>query len=95
MTTLSVHGISSVRRRIDRVESGGLEMTEGTGERRRIRVWFGNEVICTHVADPEDAARYATLMQKRFAGLAVTVDDAPEVSDAPLPHALLWEQTVR
>lgn len=70
-------------------------MDEQPGEQRRVRVWFGNEVICSHVADPSEAERYAALMAKRFAGLSITVDDAPEASDPALPHALLWEQTVR
>lgn len=69
-------------------------MTEQTGDKRRVRVWFGNEVICCHVADPADAERYAALMGRRFAGLAITVDDAPGTSDPTLPHELLWERTV-
>ena len=69
-------------------------MTEKVGERRRVRVWFGAEVICTHVADPLEAERYAALMRQRFAGLTVTVDDAPAVGDSNLPHELLWERTV-
>ena len=69
-------------------------MTEQAGDKRRVRVWFGNEVICSHVADPGEAERYAALMGKRFAGLMITVDDAPEGSDPTLPHELLWERTV-
>ena len=69
-------------------------MTEKVDERRRVRVWFGTEVICTHVADPMEAERYAALMRQRFAGLTVTVDDAPTVGDTSLPHELLWERTV-
>jgi hypothetical protein len=64
------------------------------GERRRVRVWFGNEVICTHVAEPTEAERYAALMGQRFAGLTVTVDDTPAIADTSLPHELLWERTV-
>lgn len=63
--------------------------------RRRIRVWFGDEVICSHVADPDEAERYAALVARRFAGLAVTIDSAPGPQDAELPHHLLWEQTVQ
>lgn len=70
-------------------------MSEQPGQRRRIRVWFGNEVICSHVADPAEAERYAALMAQRFAGLSITVDDVADASDPALPHALLWEQTVR
>lgn len=69
-------------------------MTEKVAERRRVRVWFGTEVICTHVADPTEAERYAALMRQRFAGLTVTVDNAPTVNDTSLPHELLWERTV-
>jgi hypothetical protein len=65
-----------------------------TSPRCRIRVWFGNEVICTHVADPNEAEQYATLMARRFAGLVVTVDNEPGPQDPVLPHHLLWEQTV-
>jgi hypothetical protein len=72
-----------------------MGMTDETPSRRRVRVWFGNEVICTHVADPREAERYRALMAQRFAGLAITVDDAPGMSDPVLPHELLWEQTVK
>lgn len=64
-------------------------------DRRRVRVWFGSEVICSHIADPGQAERYARLMAQRFAGLAVTVDNAPGERDSELPHELLWELTVR
>jgi hypothetical protein len=63
-------------------------------QRSRIRVWFGNEVICSHAADPEEAERYAALMARRFAGLAVTIDSGAEPDDPELPHHLLWEHTV-
>ena len=46
--------------------------------RMRVRVWFGNEVICSLRADPEPAYRYARLMAQRYAGLRVTID-------APVP----------
>lgn len=69
-------------------------MSKQTGERRRVRVWFGNEVICTHVAEALEAERYAALMGQRFAGLTVTVDDTPAMADTNLPHELLWERTV-
>ena len=64
-------------------------------DERRVRVWFGSEVICSHVAAPEEAERYARLMAQRFAGLAVTIDNQPDQKDRCLPHELLWEQTVR
>jgi hypothetical protein len=60
-----------------------------------IRVWFGEEVICSHVAEPREAERYAILMAQRFAGLAVTVDSDPDPRAVGLPHHLLWEQTVQ
>jgi hypothetical protein len=63
--------------------------------KRRVRVWFGSEVICSHAADPGEAEQYARLMARRFAGLTVTIDDQPGERDARLPHELLWEQTVR
>jgi hypothetical protein len=71
-----------------------IETAPTTAERQRVRVWFGDKVICSHVADPDEAERYATLMAQRFAGLAVTIDSAPGTRDAELPHQLLWEQTV-
>lgn len=71
-----------------------MEMTEQSGEKCRVRVWFGNEVICSHVADPLEAERYAALMAKRFAGLRITVDDEAGGDDPALPHELLWERTV-
>ena len=63
--------------------------------RCRIRVWFGEEVICSHVAEPREADRYASLMAQRFAGLAVTIDNEPDSRAVELPHHLLWEQTVQ
>lgn len=66
-----------------------------TVSKRRVRVWFGSEVICSHAAEPDEAERYARLMARRFAGLNVTVDDQPGETDQGLPHELLWERTVR
>lgn len=63
--------------------------------KRRVRVWFGNEVICSHAAEPGEAERYARLMARRFAGLTVTVDDQLGETDQGLPHELLWEQTIQ
>jgi hypothetical protein len=62
---------------------------------RRIRVWFGSEVICSHAARPDEAERYARLMARRFAGLTATIDGEPGETDAELPHELLWEWTVK
>jgi hypothetical protein len=58
-------------------------------------VWFGSEVICSHVAESAQAERYARLMARRFAGLTVTIDDRPGLNDTGLPHELLWVQTVQ
>ncbi|MGH3360496.1 MAG: hypothetical protein ACRDO7_16965 [Nocardioidaceae bacterium] len=63
--------------------------------RQRIRVWFGDEVVCTHEADPERARRYADLMSRRFAGLRVTIDECPDRNDAALPEETLWSLTVK
>lgn len=66
-------------------------------ERRRVRVWFGREVICSHAAEPERARRYAVLMRQRFAGLRVTIDDEPYDGDRSrgLPSEPLWPLTVK
>lgn len=69
-------------------------MTEQASDRRRVRVWFGSEVICSHVASSSKAERYAALMARRFAGLTITVDDLLDARDSELPHELLWERTV-
>lgn len=70
-------------------------MVNETSNQRRVRVWFGNEVICSHAAEPEQAERYARLMAQRFAGLTITIENDPDKADPQLPHELLWEQTVR
>src|SRR5690606_27024487 len=62
---------------------------------RRVRVWFGNEVICSHVAEAEQAERYARLMAQRYAGLTIMIENALDETDPQLPHELLWEQTVK
>lgn len=71
---------------------GGIDAAADA--RRRVQVWFGNEVICSHEADPQRAQRYAKLMSRRFAGLRVTIDDKPGERDVALPNELLWDQTV-
>lgn len=63
-----------------------------------IRVWFGEHVVATYVAEPDEAARSAEAMGRRFAGLVVTSDsldpESPHSSAAsPLPAAPLWELT--
>jgi hypothetical protein len=72
-----------------------LSQASDASQRRRVRVWFGSEVICSHAADPAEAKRYARLMARRFAGLTVTIDDQPGEKDTGLPHELLWERTIR
>ena len=62
---------------------------------RRIQVWFGDEVICSHQAPAWQARRYVTLMGRRFAGLRITVDGEPTGREPALPHELLWDHTVR
>jgi hypothetical protein len=64
-------------------------------QRRRVCVWFGSEVICSHAAEPDQAERYARLMARRFAGLTVTIDGKAGARDTELPHELLWEWTVK
>lgn len=58
---------------------------------RRVRVWFGEHVIADYRADAENAARYATAMARRFAGLRVTNDPLPLTTTLdPLPGERLW-----
>ena len=74
--------------------STGLGEVSALDKRRRVQVWFGSEVICSHEADAQQAQRYAHLMSRRFAGLRVTIDDHPTASDKALPNELLWDSTV-
>lgn len=39
-----------------------------------VRVWFGQHVVASYTATASLADRYATSMQRRFAGLRVTTD---------------------
>lgn len=70
-------------------------MTDDVRPRQRVRVWFGDQIICSHEAEPEQALRYAALMAQRFAGLRVTVDDQPQESDRTLPEETLWPLTIK
>ncbi len=54
--------------------------------RVRVRVWFGQHVIATHVAEPALAQRYAAAMARRFAGLRVTSEQLPAGGTAGLPE---------
>lgn len=68
------------------------ERVEQTSERRHVRVWFGEHVIASYVAEPDLAESYARAMGRRYAGLRVTNDlvpvDAP--SAQPLPPRRIW-----
>lgn len=54
-----------------------------TPDRRRCRVWFGEQVLCELSAPRPQAERYATAMRRRFLGLRVTLEDEPERSPSP------------
>jgi hypothetical protein len=65
-----------------------------SGERRRVRVWFGNHVIADYRAEADLAERYVAAMSRRFTGLRITNDPVPEPDTAvprPLPGERLWE----
>jgi hypothetical protein len=62
-------------------------------QRQLVQVWFGSTVIASHIAAPVEAARYAELMGKRFAGLKITTGPAPDnETGEPLPHPALWDR---
>lgn len=71
--------------------------TETPVPQKRVRVWFADTPICTHVTGQERAQDYARAIGRRFIGLRVTIDDAPEQFAArPLPgNAALWPLTVK
>lgn len=73
--------------------------TTTTQPQKRVRVWFADTPICTHVAEPERAQEYARAIGRRFFGLRVTIDDAPaqeQESPKPLPaNSALWPLTVK
>jgi hypothetical protein len=58
--------------------------------RCRVRVWFGQHVMCSYTADQIAAQRYAAAMARRFPGLRVSVDELTEIGLRPLPCELLW-----
>jgi hypothetical protein len=62
---------------------------------RLVRVWFGNEVICSHQAPAWQARRYVASIGRQFAGLRITIDGTPTGREPALPHELLWDHTVR
>jgi hypothetical protein len=55
------------------------------GNRRTVRVWFGQTVIAHYTAEPALAERYENAMRRRFAGLATTNEPvgSPVVPPAP------------
>lgn len=65
----------------------------------RVRVWFGEQVLCDYAAPRPQAERYATAMRRRFFGLHVTIDASVPASDSdrsPLPdNSALWPLTVK
>lgn len=68
---------------------------------RRVRVWFGTNVVCDYRDEKPRADAYAEAMRLRFRGLRVTIDDA-EDTNAPDEKATrlpgdhrMWELTVR
>lgn len=66
--------------------------------RCRVRVWFGEQVLCQYSAPRPQAERYAAAMRRRFLGLRVTVEAVVKDSsgEAPLPtNAALWPLTVK
>jgi hypothetical protein len=87
--------------------AGDAQPMTGNGElqdrdasqRRRVRVWFGEHVIADHTAEPALAQRYAAAMERRFAGLRVTIDDVPSaagaIAAAGLPAERIWALTAK
>jgi len=59
------------------VQQPQSEQPRSTG-RNRVRVWFGDHVVCDYRGDAEHAERYAAAMSRRFAGLRVTNDPIVE-----------------
>lgn len=68
-------------------------VNERTLEMRHVRVWFGQHVIASYVAEPELAATYANAMGRRYAGLKVTNDPVPvaDPNARPLPPRRIWD----
>ncbi|MFK4087986.1 hypothetical protein ACI2LF_27995 [Kribbella sp. NPDC020789] len=46
-----------------------------TTTRILVRVWFGDHLLSSYVAEPALAARFAAAMQRRLTGVRVTTDD--------------------
>ena len=69
-----------------------IERVADTLEMRHVRVWFGEHVIASYVADPVAAQRYAEAMDRRYAGLNITNDPVPvdNPNGRPLPPRRIW-----
>jgi hypothetical protein len=63
-----------------------------TTDKRRVRVWFGTHPIATYTATEDQAEQYARLMAQRFAGLKITIDNAPSRLDPILPVRAWWDR---
>lgn len=61
---------------------------------RRIRLWFGPNLIADYCADATTAARYQAAIELRFPGLDTTNDPCEPSRrashPAPLPSEQLW-----
>jgi hypothetical protein len=62
--------------------------------RCRVRLWFGQHAIADYTAPPQLAQRYAAAIQRRFAGLQVTIDSC-DLGDRHLPTEHWWEVVPR
>lgn len=58
---------------------------------RRVTVWFGGHAIAEYRAGADAAAKYATAVGRRFAGLRITVDTELTGTERPMPCERLWE----
>lgn len=63
---------------------------------RRVRVWFGPNLIGEFAASTPRAHAYADAMPYRYQGLRVTITDLdPGRELDPLPTERLWSLTVQ
>jgi hypothetical protein len=69
------------------------QVAERVEPKRHVRVWFGEHVIASYVAERELAETYANAMSRRYAGLRVTNEPVPDVDPhaQPLPPARIWD----
>lgn len=67
-----------------------------TGHTRRVRVWFGPNLIGEYAATAQRARAYAEAMPYRYHGLRITITDLEtERRLEPLPTERLWPLTVQ